>query len=51
MPKHRHRGDRVYMVLFTNEKNKAVQHLRDFCMDFGFCQDMTSHNLKVLLKN
>lgn len=41
MPKPRHRGDRMYMVLLTNEKNKAVQHLNDFSMDFGFCQDRT----------
>lgn len=41
MSKHRHRGDRVYVVLLTNEKNKAVKHLSEFSMEFGFCQDST----------
>lgn len=51
MYKHRHRGNRVYMVLVTNEKNKAVKHLNEFSMEFEFCQDRTQHNLRILFKN
>lgn len=41
MPKHRVRGNRVYIVLLTNEKNKAFKHFSEFSMEIGFCQDRT----------